>query len=41
VSGAYDYLESAFDIEVVNVDSNQRHRSGGLVTCDFEVEELR
>jgi lipopolysaccharide transport system ATP-binding protein len=41
VSGAYDYLESAFDIEVVSADSNLRHRSGGLVTCDFEVEELR
>jgi lipopolysaccharide transport system ATP-binding protein len=39
-SGAYDYLESAFDIEVIHADSDLPYRSGGLVTCDFEVEEL-
>jgi lipopolysaccharide transport system ATP-binding protein len=41
VRGAYDYLESAFEIEVVKLESTSASISGagGLVTCDFDVEE--
>jgi lipopolysaccharide transport system ATP-binding protein len=40
VSGAYDYVESAFEIEVVSVETAPSAGTGALVTCDFDVEEL-
>jgi lipopolysaccharide transport system ATP-binding protein len=40
VSGAYDYVESAFEIEVVAVEPAAAPGMGALVTCDFDVEEL-
>jgi ABC-type polysaccharide/polyol phosphate transport system ATPase subunit len=41
VSGAFDYVESAFEIEVVRPATATGAGTGGLVTCDFDVEELR
>jgi lipopolysaccharide transport system ATP-binding protein len=40
VSGAYDYLESAFEIEVFRDPSAVPFGTGALVTCGFDVEEL-
>jgi hypothetical protein len=40
VSGAFDYVESAFEIEVARPDSATEAGTGGLVTCEFDVEEL-
>ena len=40
VTGAYDYVESAFEIEVVTPALTVPPGTGALVTCDFEVEEL-
>ena len=39
VSGAYDYIESAFEIEVVKHE-DAASGTGALVPCDFDVEEL-
>jgi lipopolysaccharide transport system ATP-binding protein len=39
-SGAYDYVESAFEIEVTRTDASCVSGTGGLVTCAFDVEEL-
>jgi lipopolysaccharide transport system ATP-binding protein len=41
VSGAYDYIESAFELEVVNLPSASQGGTGALVTCEFTVEEVR
>jgi lipopolysaccharide transport system ATP-binding protein len=41
VSGAYDYLESAFELEVVRLESAAQAGAGALVTCEFTVEEVR
>src|SRR4051812_466170 len=41
VSGAFDYIESAFEIEVTRPPSASGAGTGGLVPCEFEVEELR
>jgi lipopolysaccharide transport system ATP-binding protein len=41
--GQYDYVESAFEIEVVNADPTMSYLATGvfaLVTCDFQVEEM-
>jgi len=40
-SGAYDYVESAFEIEVIRTESTSMSGAGALVTCAFDVEELR
>ena len=40
VTGAYDYVESAFEIEVLARGPALPGGTGALVTCDFEVEEL-
>jgi lipopolysaccharide transport system ATP-binding protein len=40
VSGAYDYLESAFEIEVTRPESSAALGTGALVACDFDVEEI-
>jgi hypothetical protein len=40
VTGAYDYVESAFEIEVVARGPALAPGTGALVTCDFEVEAL-
>jgi lipopolysaccharide transport system ATP-binding protein len=40
VTGAYDYVESAFEIEVVAQGTDEPSGTGGLVTCSFDVEEL-
>jgi lipopolysaccharide transport system ATP-binding protein len=40
VSGAFDYVESAFEIEVDRPSSATGAGTGGLVTCEFDVEEL-
>ncbi len=40
VSGAFDYIESAFEIEVTRPPSASGAGTGGLVPCEFEVEEL-
>ena len=40
VNGAYDYVESAFEIEVAKLESAPASGAEGLVTCDFDVEEL-
>ena len=41
VTGAYDYVESAFEIEVVRRGVGVPAGSGAVVTCDFDVEEVR
>jgi hypothetical protein len=41
VSGAYDYIESAFELEVVRLESASQGGAGALVTCEFTVEEVR
>jgi lipopolysaccharide transport system ATP-binding protein len=40
VTGAYDYVESAFEIEVATRGAGAPAGTGGIVTCDFTVEEL-
>ena len=40
VTGAYDYVESAFEIEVVARGPALPPGTGALVTCEFDVEEL-
>jgi lipopolysaccharide transport system ATP-binding protein len=40
VTGAYDYVESAFEIELVGRGPDVPAGSGALVTCDFDVEEM-
>jgi lipopolysaccharide transport system ATP-binding protein len=40
VTGAYDYVESAFEIEVVAQGTDVPSGTGALVTCSFDVEEL-
>jgi lipopolysaccharide transport system ATP-binding protein len=40
VSGAYDYVESAFEIEILKAESAPASGTGALVTCEFDVEEL-
>jgi lipopolysaccharide transport system ATP-binding protein len=40
VTGAYDYVESAFEVEVLTRSAAVPAGTGALVTCDFEVEEL-
>jgi hypothetical protein len=40
VTGAYDYVESAFEIEVVTRGATAPAGTGGIVTCDFIVEEV-
>jgi lipopolysaccharide transport system ATP-binding protein len=40
VTGAYDYVESAFEIEVVTQGADVPAGAGALVTCRFDVEEL-
>jgi len=40
-SGAYDYVECAFEIEVTRPKSTTEAGAGALVTCNFIVEELR
>jgi lipopolysaccharide transport system ATP-binding protein len=40
VTGAYDYVESAFEIEVVTRGAGAPAGIGGIVTCDFTVEEV-
>ena len=40
ISGAYDYLESAFEIEVAAADSAPSSGAGGVVTCEVEIVEL-
>jgi lipopolysaccharide transport system ATP-binding protein len=39
-SGAYDFVESAFEIEVVRSAATSMAGAGGLVPCAFDVEEL-
>jgi len=39
-NGAYDYVESAFEIEVARTHATLLPGTGGLVTCGFDVEEL-
>jgi hypothetical protein len=39
-NGAYDYVESAFEIEVVRTDATSMPGTGGLVPCPFDVEEF-
>jgi lipopolysaccharide transport system ATP-binding protein len=39
-SGAYDYVESAFEIELLRPDDTRMSGSGGLVACAFDVDEL-
>ena len=38
--GAYDFLESAFEIEVMRDESRSGAGTGALVPCDFDVEAL-
>ena len=40
VTGAYDYVESAFEIEVATRGAGAPAGTGGIVTCDFTVEEV-
>jgi lipopolysaccharide transport system ATP-binding protein len=40
VTGAYDYVESAFEIEVVARGAGVPAGTGAVVTCHFDVEEL-
>jgi hypothetical protein len=41
VSGAYDFVESAFEIELGRTDAaSLMAGTGALVTCAFDVEEL-
>ena len=39
-TGAYDWVESAFEIEVSKLESASGSGTGALVTCEFDVEEL-
>jgi lipopolysaccharide transport system ATP-binding protein len=42
--GQYDFVESAFEIEVLNADPSVAYVATGvfaLVTCDFRIEEIR
>jgi lipopolysaccharide transport system ATP-binding protein len=40
VGAPYDFVESAFDIEVARTDATPMDGAGGLVTCAFDVEEV-
>jgi len=40
VSGAYDFVESAFEIEVVRPERAFPYGTGALLTCAFDVEDL-
>jgi lipopolysaccharide transport system ATP-binding protein len=40
VSGAYDYVESAFELEVTRPESSGALGTGALVACAFDVEEI-
>jgi ABC-type polysaccharide/polyol phosphate transport system ATPase subunit len=40
VAGAYDFVESAFEIEVVTRGTGVPAGTGALVTCDFDLEEV-
>ena len=40
VTGAYDFVESAFEIEVIARGTGVPAGTGALVTCDFDVEEV-
>jgi hypothetical protein len=39
--GAYDYLQGVFDLDVVDARPGSPYaRAGGLLACDFDVEEI-
>ena len=40
VSGAYDYVESAFEIEILRAPAQTAAGPGGIVACAFDVAEL-
>jgi len=39
-TGAYDFIEAAFDLELINGDTSPELPSGAMVACDFDVEHL-